>query len=266
MNKIIIVVMLFFSTALNAQIIKFEELGKYSRFGILVGGALYEKAKIKPEFGDITFKNIPIPSYIFGFEYDFYPKNNWSIITAFNWALEPAFNLEAPCFTKDSLSSHMEKERSIYYFEDTFFSFSIPIFLAFREKMSNQRFLEFRMGIKLMYFSHGHYGTVDIDELSSDDKYSTFLLSTRNTNTLANIYGSFIFGAGVNILTNWSLIKINMFCNINFQNPIEGEYLFYNLPISKRNSGKYYLSGDYLGLNVVFHLNRDIFKHKSKKG
>lgn len=262
MKKIIFVVMLLISTSINAQIIQFEELGKYSRFGILIGGSLYDNATIKSEYGPLTFKNKLIPSYNLGFEYDFSPERKWSIITGFNCSFEPLYNLKVPFYTNDFDESKTDPD----FIEDyaySLFSFSTPILLAHREKFSNYSFLEFRVGFRLMYYSDGDiiygYGYDD-----NNNHIEVFELRLRNTNT-TNIYGSFVFGAGVNLLTKWFLMKINILCNLNFKNPIEGEYLFDNLPISERTYGKYYLSGNYLGLNVVFHFNRDIFKRKLKK-
>lgn len=262
MKKIILVVILFFSISLNAQTKRFEELEKYSRLGILIGGDLYNKAKIEREYGELTFKNLPIPSYSFGFEYDLFPQNRWSVITGLNFSRDPLSNFEYSFEAKDipDLWPNGLKDQASGY---SYITSSIPVILSFKARISNKVFLELRAGLKAKYYKNG-FAEQTVSFIDDTITRTVFGLRMENTN-INNWYGSFVFGAGMNFLTKWSLIKVNLEYNYNFQNPIEGEYLFDNLLVSKRTYGKYYLSGNYLGLNVLFHLNRDIFKRKLKK-
>lgn len=264
-NKIfpLLIISLFFCICSNSQTRDYKELDQYSKFGILIGGTLYDKAKIEREYGELTFKNKPMPSFSFGIEYDLYPKNRWSVITGLSFSLEPLYNIEHYFEAKDIFQTwtNAEEDEASGY---SIVTSSIPIILSFKERISKNIFLELITGIKATYYPQGY---AEYTFGCGDDTIfkQVFGLRMENTNR-NNWYGSFIFGAGVNFLTKLSLIKVNLVYNYNFQNPIEGEYLFDNLLVSKRTYGKYYLSGNYLGLNVVFHLNRDIFKRKSKKG
>lgn len=248
---------------LNAQTNQFEGLGQYSKFGIVIGGSLYDKAKIEREYGELSFKNKPIPSYSFGIEYDLFPKNRWSVITGLNASLEPIYNVEYTIKAEDI--SGMTEDLTDGASQYSTMSFSAPILITFKEKLSEKIYLEFRLGIKALYYLDGfaEHSVSFVDEVALTST-SVFGLRMETTN-MNNLYGSFVFGGGINFITKWSLIKLNLVYNYNFQNTMEGEYLFDNLIVSKRTYGKYYLSGNYIGLNAVFHFNKNIFKRKYKK-
>lgn len=263
MKKLILVLLLFITSILNAQTNQFEELGKYSRFGLLIGGDLYNKARLEPEYGDLTFKNLPIPSYSFGFEYDLFPKNRWSVSTGLIYVLEPLANFKVSFDAKD-ISDTWSDGMTIRSSGYAWISPSIPVFVTFKERISDNVFLELRTGIKVKYYRIGVGRDHQINMI--DDTIARTVFGLRMENIKQNgIYGSFVFGAGLNFLTKWSLIKVNLVYNYSFQNIVEGEYLFDNLFVSKRTYGKYYLSGNYFGLNAVFHLKRGLFNFKPKK-
>lgn len=262
MKKLILVLLIFITTILNAQTKQFEELGRYSRFGLLIGGDLYNKARLEPEYRDLTFKNLPIPSYSFGFEYDLFPRNRWSVITGLILPLEPMAHFEFSLDAEDiSSSCDFDGRQSGYSYITS--SISIPLFVSFKEKISDNIILELRAGINGKYYKSGS-GEHEVEIIY--DSITRIVFGLRMENPKENdLYGSFVFGGGLNFLTKWSMIKVNLVYNYSFQNIVEGEYLFDNLFVSKRIYGKYYLSGNYFGLNAVFHLKRGLFNFKPKK-
>ena len=62
------------------------------------------------------------------------------------------------------------------------------------------------------------------------------------------VQGSFVIGSGISYTMKKILLKANLVYVMNFQNLMEGDYLFDNMFVSPRSYGYYKLSGNYLGL------------------
>ena len=60
--------------------------------------------------------------------------------------------------------------------------------------------------------------------------------------------GSFVIGSGVSHTMKRILISTKLIYVMNFQNIMDGEYLFDNMFVSERTHGTYELSGNYIGL------------------
>jgi hypothetical protein len=74
------------------------------------------------------------------------------------------------------------------------------------------------------------------------------------------VQGSFEIGTGLIFPINKVLLKSKIIYVMNFQNIMEGEYLFDNMFVSPRSYGQYELSGNYL--TVLFSVSLKKSKRK----
>jgi len=228
--------------------VDYPVLKKYRKWGIIAGPILYNRAKLEPQYGDYTFKNKPILGFNAGFEYDFYPSNKWSFITGFIVALEPVYNIKLsfkkedvyPSFGADNDLTESDKMYAIT-------SFSAPLLLRLNIQVGNTIFLNFRTGLKVMFFPTGS-GSMSLTFHNKDDTESREVFDLR-VNSPDNLFqGSFVIGSGISYAIKKLLLKANIIYVMNFQNSMKGEYLFDNMFVSPRSRGYYNLSGNYLGL------------------
>lgn len=233
---------------------EYYELNKYSKFGLVGGVSLYNRAEIYSKYGDYTFENKPTWSYNAGLEYDFFPNKKWSVLTGLLVALEPSFNIKYRIFQKDlypGIEGDLDDKLKSYAIN----TFSMPILLRLNLRTGNNSFANFLIGLKTMYFPKGssEYG-ISISDTSLRESKEIFGLRLESQDN--SIYSSFVIGTGFSYAFKGVLLKSNLIYVMNFQNTMEGEYLFDNLLTSPRSRGDYKLSGNYVSLMVTASLNK----------
>lgn len=224
----------------------FPILTNYSRWSIVVGPIMYNKAKLTSQFGDYSFDNKIMTGYNFGLLYDFYPDRKWTIQSGLLLTKEPVYSLQFRIYKNDLYSSYPndlvddKKYFSIY-------SFSIPFYLRYNIQTSRKSFLSFNTGLLAKYLPYG--GAELIVAISNEEIAETREIFGLNVESPENAFqGSFVVGAGFSYALQKILIKANIYYTVNFQNSISGEYQFVNLLNSADSRGYYDLSGNHLGL------------------
>ena len=225
---------------------EYYRLKKYHKLGFVAGLTRYNQAKLEPQYGDYTFENKPTLSFNAGFEYDFYPERKWSFITGLIVALEPAYNI-AYQFKKEDIYPQFKdggKDKEKMY---AMTSFSAPLLLRLNIQVDKKIFINFRTGLRVMYFPPGAASySLTFHNADNTESREVFGLKAESPDNL--FQGSFIIGAGSSYAMKKILLKMNIIYVINFQNIMDGEYLFDNLFVSPRSYGYYKLSGNYIGL------------------
>ena len=226
---------------------EYYTLKKYRKWGIIAGPILYNRAKLEPQYGDYTFDNKPMWGFNAGFEYDFYPDKKWSFITGFIVALEPVYKVRVN-IKKEDVYSHLEED--VLTLDEKYYamtSFSAPILLRLNLQISKRIFVNFRTGLKAMYFPDGS-ASLSWTFHNEDETEAREVFGLRVESPYNWFQGSFVIGTGCSYATKKLLFKANMIYVMNFQNAMDGEYLFDNMFVSARSRGYYKLSGNYLGL------------------
>lgn len=238
---------------------EYSILKKYRKWGIVAGPVLFNRAKLEPQYGDYTFENKPMWGFNAGIDYDFYPTEKWSFITGFIVSLEPIYNIKLS-FKKEDLYSNFEEGWVGTDRTYATISFSVPLLTRLNFQIGNNTFLNFRTGLKVMYSPTGR-ASVSWSFSNEDNTEVREMFGLRVESPNNSFKGSFIIGSGISYATKRLLIKSNIIYVVNFQNAMEGEYLFDNMLVSQQSRGYYVLSGNYLGL--MFSLN--IEKKRNKK-
>ena len=247
----------------------YSQLGKYRNMGIMVGPILYDKALNIPQYGEYLFENKPIPGLNFGLEYDFYPEKKWSLISGLYVNSEPVYNIRFRILEKDLYPDWTEDlvdKAKMYAIK----SFSVPLLLQLNLQTGAKSFINFRTGLKIMYFPRGiaEFSLSILDSALSDSRE---IFGLRLKSPDFPLFGSYVVGTGVSYAMNAILLKLNLIYVMNFQRTITGEYQFGNLMSSSPTRGYYELTGNYLALQfsvnfkkpknrwlkVNLHLNRD---------
>lgn len=233
-------------TAYSQEQKVYYELSKYSKWSLVVGPIVYNKAELTPQYGELTFKNKPMLGFNAGVMYDFYPDRKWSFQTGLLVAKEPIYSISYTIQHNDLYETYpgnLIDEYKSY----ALYTFSFPLFLRLNLQTGNNSFASFLIGLKAMYFPHGEseYVYAISDEQLSDYReiFGLKLESPENS-----FQGSFVIGTGFSYALEKVLLKANLIYVMNFQNSISGEYQFANLFTSADTRGYYDLSGNYLGL------------------
>ncbi len=232
----------------------YDELKIFSKWSIVAGPVLYDKAKLTPQYGDLTFENKPMLGFNVGVLYDFHPEKKWSFQTGLIVAKEPIYSVKYNFFKEDLYSEYQEdlvdSHRSY-----ALYTFSFPFLLQLNFQTGKKTFASFVSGFKAMYFPHGSSDlvvSISSEELSeSREIFGLKLESPENS-----IQGSFVIGTGCSYALDNVLLKANIIYVMNFQNTISGEYQFANLFTSPDTRGYYDLSGNYLGLQFSASLKK----------
>lgn len=241
-----ILTIVFVSGAMAQSNNEYSILKKYRKWGVVVGPVLYNRAELEPQYGDYTFENKPMWGFNAGFEYDFYPARKWSFITGLLVALEPAYSIEYS-FKKEDIYPQFTDE---WVDSDKMYamtSFSVPLLVRLNIHAGNKVFVNFRTGFKAMYFPSGS-ASMSVTFHNEDGTESREMFGLRAESPYNSFQGSFIIGSGISYASKRILLKASMIYVMNFQNEMEGEYLFDNMFVSSRSYGYYKLSGNYLGL------------------
>ena len=224
----------------------FEKLSNYKKWSIFLGPALYDKAKLEPQYGTYTFKNKPIPSYVVGIEYDFFPAKRWSFISGGFITLEPIYNIDLN-IKKEDLYSNYESDITMSDKFYAMYSFSIPFLVRYRTQATDNLFLNLLTGFKAMYFPNGE-SYMDIIVHNEDDTESKEVFGLRVNSSDNPFYGSLVVGVGSSYILKNTLLSAKLIYVVNFKNLMEGEYLFDNMFVSPRSYGYYKLSGNHLAI------------------
>lgn len=232
----------------------YAELYKYSKWSFTTGPVLYDKAKLTPQYGDLTFENKPMLGFNVGVLYDFHPEKKWSFQTGLIVAKEPIYSIYYKISHND-LYENYPGDLIDEYKSYALYSFSFPLSLRLNLQTGKKTFASFTVGLKAMYFPHGEseYTYAISDEQLSDYReiFGLKLESPENS-----IQGSFVIGTGCSFALDNVLLKANIIYVMNFQNTISGVYQFANLFNSPDTRGYYDLSGNYLGLQFSASLKK----------
>jgi hypothetical protein len=233
----------------------YSELSKFSRWSIVAGPVIYNKAELTPQYGDLTFENKPMLGFNAGILYDFYPDRKWSFQTGLIVAKEPIYSIYYKISNND-LYENYPGDLIDEYKSYALYTFSFPMLLRFNIKTGSKTFATLITGLKAMYFPGGEaeYTYAISDEELSDYReiFGLKLESPENP-----LQGSFVIGTGFSYALEKVLLKANLIYVMNFQNTISGEYQFANLFTSPDTRGYYELSGNYLGLLFSASLKRN---------
>lgn len=222
------------------------ELSKFSKWSIIAGPVVYNKAEITPQYGNLTIESKPIWGFNAGVIYDFYPDRKWSFQTGLLVAKEPVYFIAFKIDKEDLYPEYpgeLINDAKMY----TLFTFSFPFYLRLNRQIGNNSFTSFLCGLKAMYFPNGggeYTYAISSEELS--DYREIFGLKLESPEN--SFQGSFVVGTGFSYALEKVLLKANLIYVMNFQNTITGEYQFANLFTSPDSRGYYNLSGNYLGL------------------
>lgn len=224
----------------------YPQLAKFSNWSLVAGPVLYNSAKLTPQYGDYTFDNLPILGFNAGLMYNFHPEKKWSFITGLTVAIEPVHNIKYTFKEHDIYSQYggdYTDKMKVY----SIVSFSTPLLISLNLRLGNKTYGHLLTGLKAMYFPHGtQYSSI---LFTSDDGTETREMFGLKLESPKNyVQGSFVVGTGCSYLFSSVLLKAHLIYVMNFQNTIQGEYLFGNLLTSDDSRGYYKLSGNYLGL------------------
>ena len=237
---------------------EYPALKNYSKFSIVAGPVMYDRATLIKKYGDYTFENLPVFSFNAGFGYDFHPDKKWAVTTGLITALEPSYRFRLKVKKEDLFTSWADEDLVDINTMYSICSFSAPLLIRFNLQTNKNSFVNFRTGIKVMYFPEGEAEFTYL--ISSEDQMETReIFGLRASSPEQKYHGSFVIGTGYAIATKKLLLKSNLMYVMNFQNLMEGEYLFGNLEQSGNSRGSYKLSGNYLGLlfSVGFKKKQD---------
>jgi len=236
--------------------IEYLELEKYSRFGLSVGGVLFNKARLSDQFGPYAIEPKPTLSYSFGIIYNLPIHKKWSIETGLFFVHEPSLRFDYTILQKDlpeTWDSNIDDKVNAFIMYTT----SLPLYLKYSIKINNNSYLNFQAGMKAMlYFPSS---SKFVQSIQNDSLIST-LLGVKTMSPDSYIHGSFVSGIGYSIATKYVLIQANINYTSNFQSTNKGFYSFINLRESPDSGGKYTLSGDHLSFTITAH-----FKKSKKK-
>ena len=261
-RSLALVVMLHvaFVTRSFSQVQKsYDELKSFSKWSIVAGPVLFDKATLSPQYGDLSFDNKPIIGFNAGFEYDFYPEKKWSIITGLILTKEPIYKFNYRIAIEDTYAHYLEDWVSAAK-ANAIVSFSAPILIRINIQAHKRLYLNLFSGLKVKYFPQGAADYTLI--MGNEDRTETREMFGLRLNSPANAFqGSFVIGTGCSYALDKVLLKANLVYVMNFQNTISGEYQFGNLFSSPPTRGYYNLSGNYLGLLFSASLKKDSGKH-----
>jgi hypothetical protein len=147
----------------------YSELSKFSRWSIVAGPVIYNKAELTLQYGDLTFENKPMLGFNAGILYDFYPDRKWSFQTGLIVAKEPIYSVKYEIDKNDLYPSYTENligEAKMY----ALYTFSLPLIINLNLKTGKRTFFSLSTGSKIMYFPGGEaeYTLAISDEQLSD--------------------------------------------------------------------------------------------------
>lgn len=236
----------FLKAAYSQEQKSYYELSKYSKWSLVAGPVLYNKAKLTRQYGDLTFENKPMLGFNAGLLYDLNPDKKWSFQMGLIVAKEPIYSIRFKILNND-LPSYYQGDLEDNYKSYALYTFSFPLLLRLNIQTGRNTFASFLTGLKAMYFPSG---SSDYTYAISSQEHADFreIFGLKLESPENSFQGSFIIGTGLSYTLEKVLLKANLIYTMNFQNTISGEYQFANLFTSADTRGYYDLSGNYLGL------------------
>lgn len=241
-------------TACSQEQKVYDELSKYSKWSIVAGPVLYDKAYLTPQYGELTFENKPMLGFNAGVMYNFYTDRKWSFQTGLIVAKEPVYSIEFKIKNNDlypQYTGDLNNESKMY----SMFTFSVPLIMSLNLQTGSKTFATFITGLLAKYFPYGQaeytYAISSEELLDYREIFGLKLESPKN-----NFQGSFVVGTGFSYALEKVLLKANLIYVMNFQHTIYGEYQFANLFTSPDTRGYYDLTGNYLGLLFTVGLKK----------
>ena len=229
------------TTFLFAQNTHYPTLDGYKRTGWMLKGAYFKAGHSSIRSGTAKPEHLPILSYGFGFNYHIHANQKWSFSSGI-WTIR-----EAAYHVKFNYIDDKEKVYAIH-------SFSFPLLAHYQLPVFKNTFLHTTMGLKSRFLPPGGIGL----GYSSD----SINLFDSNSDSPNNFWqGGFLIGGGASWARKKFLLRADLLYTYNFQNTLEGNYKFENLPSTPDSEGSYSLSGNHWALMLSLHLPSK--KHKA---
>jgi len=234
----------------------YPSLSKYSHWSVMLGGSLYSPATLNLTEGTYVFKNKPLTSGNIGIEYDFFVDRKWSVVTGVHATWEPAVNMEIFVKREDYSTNHESIDIVFPFKQNATYSLSIPLLGRYNWQLNERVFLSFYGGGRMRFLPSGIISSgylVRFEELNESREVFAMRLETPE-----QVYsGGLIAGSGVSYDLDKFLLKCNVLYVMNFQNTVEGEYLFDNVYETPRSRGEYALSGNHLSLQFLISFKQN---------
>ncbi len=123
----------------------YDELKSFSKWNFTTGPVLYDKAKLTPQYGDLTFENKPMLGFNVGVLYDFHPEMKWSFQTGLIVAKEPISSISFKISHND-LYENYPGDLINEYKSYALYSFSFPLSLRFNLQTGKKHSRLFQLG------------------------------------------------------------------------------------------------------------------------
>ncbi len=246
-----------FLVSANAQTDSIRLIKKYRVWSISAGSVMYFPANIERTTGNYSISNYPIWSFTGGLEFRLLTLSRFNFSTGIFTILDPIYNIGFDINAYDTYGNIGEiDERAKEY---NMYSFSFPFKISYDIYKNNNLNLSAFAGISAKYMLSSE-GLFIITMINSDSTEASQIFGLKAFSPNQLFHGSILLGAGIALPRNKVRWSADLVCNINFKPLMSGEYLFDNLRVSPRSSGKYTLSGNYIGL--VLRMN--LIKSKKK--
>ena len=250
------------SSLIKAQNVDIQNFERYKNYGFFITPIVFKKAALQKSYGsnELTPLSYNTIALEFGFKKHFFKEKTWSFITGITLKPIPFFNLLISLKKEDIIFDTSFDEK----LNDTFGHFypSIPLLIEHKMQIAKNTYFNFETGFSIFYIDNGNIYTSF--EFANDEQirevFGVYAVTQENT-----IQASFIISPGFYFTKKNYLFQINLKYNKNFQNVLEGEYLFDNLLVSPRTRGSYKISGDYIGLSTTVYFKKKKYKKHKKK-
>lgn len=247
-----------FLASANAQTDSSRLIKKYRVWSISAGSMIYFPGQTSKESGEYTITNLPLFNYSAGIDFRILSLKKSFFSIGLHTNQEPIFKVQYKIDRKD-VPSFYEGDIEGKDFMFGIYSFSLPVYYNYAFFENNDYLLSVLTGAKITYFPQGDGSLiVAVNNEDETELIEIFGIKAGSPNQL--FHGSVLFGAGIAFPRDKVRWSADLVCNINFKPLMSGEYLFDNLRVSPRSSGKYTLSGNYIGL--VLRMN--LIKSKKK--
>jgi hypothetical protein len=234
----------------------FNIFDKYRNYGFSVAPVFFRKASIDRKYGNMILNTNPTFNLTYNIKKYFRKEKEWSYFAGIKLNVISSANND---FILKAYDIPFDED---YYYEDSQIEHHhyLSGLLGVENKMqiSNNLFFNANVSVNVSYLQNGGiYSSVTIADEETQIYRENFALRSYTQDN--EIQGSATISAGLYFPLKYFLLQTNVVYNKNFQNILEGEYLFGNLFVSESTRGDYKLSGDYLGLSFT------VFLKKSKK-
>lgn len=186
---------------------------------------------------------------------DYMPQITESLygIVGFHVSLEPAMSfLEKPS-AAITPTGYIPTNNRLY----GFYSISLPIGFGYETRLKNPRWgLLFEGSFVPMFYAPGTAGTGSSYLDEANDSMKTLYSASSETAEEGGWYYQAQVAAGVSNHSTVGLVSLRLIYNHSFQNMMEGSYTYYDQEQNPVSTGKYSLSGKYVGLALSYAPNK----------